>query len=194
MRFQLTREFFIPKNALKITDKQSDAVAYLYTNAGNQLCAKVFYGKQVKPVAAFRYRSAQEREKSVTEYFATRRVRAAYKAAEAAKKKAWKNPYKKGDVFKTCWGYEQTNVEWFGVVEVKGQMLIVQQLKEENIDTGNMTGKSVPLVEQYFGKQYRVKAQDGGFKSPINGWASYQEPVMVAGIPTYKPASWTAYA
>lgn len=191
---KMPREFFLPKNATKIADKQSDAVAYVYNNSAGQPCAKVFYGKQSKPVAAYRYRNLAEREKSVTGYFASRRTRCASKAEEQAKRKAFKNPYKVGDVFKTCWGYDQTNVEWFGVVEVKGQMLIVQQMKTESVDTGYMTGKSVPMAGQFFGEQYRVKAQDGGFKSPIYGWASYQAPVVVAGIPTYKPASWTAYA
>lgn len=47
---RMTREFYIPKGAVKVADKQSDAVAYLYSTPAGQPAVRVFYGKQSKPV------------------------------------------------------------------------------------------------------------------------------------------------
>jgi hypothetical protein len=84
MRFNLTRDFYIPKGSRKVAHKHSDAVAYVYNNASGKPCAAIFFGKQAKPVAQFRYRDEGERERSVTDYF-QRRQDHAQRVAEARK-------------------------------------------------------------------------------------------------------------
>jgi hypothetical protein len=46
---KFSRAFYIPRGAVKVTDKHSDAVAYFYTNLHGQVCAKGFHGKASKP-------------------------------------------------------------------------------------------------------------------------------------------------
>ena len=62
---------------MKIADKLSDAVAYLHTNKSGHPCALVFYGKQSKPVANYRFRAEAEREATVRRYFEGRQSHAA---------------------------------------------------------------------------------------------------------------------
>src|SRR6266436_2426974 len=64
--FKPTREFFIPKGAVKITDKHSDAVAYVYSDQSSRLYGMVFFGKQGKPVFHYRYRDTTRREAAIT--------------------------------------------------------------------------------------------------------------------------------
>ncbi len=49
-RFSLTREQRIHPGSIKVSDKLSDAVAYLDSNERGP-CVMVFYGKQSKPIA-----------------------------------------------------------------------------------------------------------------------------------------------
>jgi hypothetical protein len=76
MKISLPRELYIPKSAQKVSDKHSDAVAYLYRCTGlrdGKPAAMIFYGQQSKPVANFRYSTEAAREKSIADYFNRRR-------------------------------------------------------------------------------------------------------------------------
>ena len=83
----LTREWYIRPGSYKVSDKQSDAVAYIYTSAKGRLGATVFFGKQSKPVADYVYRTAEERAKRVGEMFAGRKA-----SIEAAKQRREAGP------------------------------------------------------------------------------------------------------
>src|SRR5689334_18330365 len=97
MKNRFPREFYIPKGAVKVSDKASSAVAYVYEGK-NGPAAVAFQRKADKPSFHYRYRDAGRRAKAVQDFFAsiqkweqTRRDRAAARKAEA-------NPYKVGDV------------------------------------------------------------------------------------------------
>jgi hypothetical protein len=77
----VTRDNYLPKGAMKVADKASDAVAYVYTSNVGRPSAAVFLGKQSKPVFHWCFRSGQAREKAITDAFAARRAAAAAKKA-----------------------------------------------------------------------------------------------------------------
>jgi hypothetical protein len=166
--FKLTREFFIPKGAIKVADRQSDAVAYLYpsTNANGKPAAVVFYGKSDKPVSRHYYLSEKQREQAVTRAFEGRRITLAEKAKRRAERTAWVPDYKVGDVLHTCWGYEQTNVEFFEVVEVRGKHLILRELQQERTETGWQQGTCRPVPGKYRANEAPIRrlAQQHGVK------------------------------
>ena len=87
-RFYTPRESLIPKGALKVSDKLSDAVAYLYPSDSARSRGKpalmVFYGQQCKPTARFYYPNEKEREAAVRRYFDGRRQHDARKAERQA--------------------------------------------------------------------------------------------------------------
>ncbi len=73
------REFQIPRDAVKVADKLSDAVAYLYTvksGEHDRPAYMVFYGKQSKPVARYWVVNAATRESRIREYFEARQAHA----------------------------------------------------------------------------------------------------------------------
>jgi hypothetical protein len=49
---------YIPKGSAKVADKHSDAVAYVSESNGAYY-AVVYYGEQSKPIANYRYRTAE---------------------------------------------------------------------------------------------------------------------------------------
>lgn len=205
MAFKFNREWYIPKNSSKVTDKLSDAVAYLSQFSdkfGNtKLRATVFYGKQAKPVADYSFKTVERRNAAVAEYFTARQKSLAFKTAHKAARTSWVPDYKVGDLLRTSWGYDQTNVEYFEVIEIKGKHLILREIAQKTVQTGHDQGKCVPLPGQYLTPRYdgddrglpiRRLAQQNGARICDVRWASRCKPEMVAGVPVYSPAyySW----
>jgi hypothetical protein len=202
------REFYIPKNSTKVADKSSDAVAYVSEFESNKSGAKkfwavVFYGKQTKPVANYTYNTAERRNQAVAEYFEGRQRSMAFKVEQRAKRTSWVPDYKVGELLRTCWGYDQTNVEYFEVVEVKGKYVWLREIAQKRVETGFMCGKTVPLPGQYLkprfegdeqGETLRRLAGQSGVRICDVRSASRCKPEMVAGVPVYNPAYWSSYA
>lgn len=188
------RKIYIPVKARKFVCNGADATAYVYNDAKGRPCVVAFIGRARKPSGRYYFNSEQRREAYVRQIFDRARERAQYKAERAAEKKAFVNPYKVGDIFRSSWGYDQTNIDYFECVAVAGSMLTVRELRQDTESDGWLTGKCVPLPGEYRGEPKRVRAQPCGFKSPIYGWASFVEPQMIAGIKTYDASSWSSYA
>lgn len=186
---------YIPKGSTKVADKKSDAIAYVGINPRNKPYAVIYFGKQSRPVCNFYYGTESARNKAVLGYFASRQMSLASKAEYAAKRKAFVNPYKVGDIFKSVWGYDQTNVDYYECVKVSGSIMTVREIAGKSIENGQwMTGKCTPQPGAFTGKEKRVKAQDGGFRVASYAFASYQKPQMIAGIPVYGVDSYSSYA
>src|SRR5262245_36808504 len=86
MRMQLPREFYVPKGAVKVADKTSDAVAYVYETATGKPGAVVFHGKAQKPDAHHTFRTAERRAEYVAGFFAGRRESLERKAKARAER------------------------------------------------------------------------------------------------------------
>lgn len=190
------REFYVPKGSTKIADKKSSAVVYVYESAKvpGRLGACAFSGKADKPAFHYTYRSLANRDNAIAQHFENVRSREARVIDRRAARKTWTPPYKVGDLFKTCWGYDQTNIEYFELVELKGKMGVLREIAQERTETGFMQGKCVPVPGQYIGQPIRKLAQEGGFKMASYSWARYVEPKEVAGCKVYDSGHWTAYA
>jgi hypothetical protein len=194
MRFKFTRDFYIPKGATKVSDKLSDAVAYVYTTARERPAAAIFFGKQAKPVSHYTYRSETVRNNAVGSAFESRRKSLAFKADWKAQKKAYVPTAKVGDIFVTCWGYDQTNREFFEIVSMTAKTAMVREIASERTYTNSMQGNAVPLPGKFVGEAKRVLlTYGGGFL--VNGHhASPADFTEVAGVKAYKTVGWTAYA
>jgi hypothetical protein len=195
MTLKHDRKFYVPTGAICVRHRNSTAVAYVYTNARGSLGAVVFQGKAQKPAWHFTFRDEAARTKRVREFFAGIAHVEQARIARRAERTAWVNPYKAGDVFSTCWGYDQTNREYYQVVEVRGKHLIVRQIASGYVETQWLAGKAAPMVGEFIGEPARVLAQPGGFRDPrYQHWASFDAPTIVAGVPTYDAQHVSSYA
>lgn len=181
---------FIPPSALKVSDKLSDAVAYLYANAAGAPCARVFYGKQSQPVLAYRYRDEAAREAAVMAAFKARQVRAARMAEYAAQRKDAVNPYKVGDVFRSSWGYDQTNINYYQAIKATAKTVTVREIAQERIATGAMRGRCVPIVGHFLENSRRGEkvcrvGTYGALKINGSERAHFVKPIIGGDIPVY---------
>lgn len=176
MRFTFTRDFYVPKGAVKIADKQSDAVAYVreYKNSLGSLRVQVviFWGKQNKPLTNFTYGSRKVAEIEIASNFESRRKTLDYKKGRVDAKKAFVHSYKVGDMLYTSWGYDQTNVEFFQIVDVRGKHVMLRQIGGDSEEKGYMTGECSPTKDSFLSRScvnesnepFRRLAQEGGIK------------------------------
>lgn len=177
MRFKFTRDFYIPKHSQKVCDKLSDAVAYLSINSKDKPRATVFFGNQAKPVADYWYKDEERRNAAVAELFESRRKSIAFKKerheSRIASNKAAASKVQVGDIYRTSWGYDQTNVEFFEVVEVKGQYATLREIAQASEGGGPGGYRVVPQSGQYLkprfdgddrGLPIRRLIQDGHIK------------------------------
>lgn len=192
-KIRAARALYAQRGAVVVSDKQSDAVAYLYRTREGQPAAAVFFGRQTKPARRYRYRSEAKREADVTEAFQARRAWLQARQGRAGERNAYRNHYQVGTILRTCWGYEQTNVDFYEVTKVTGQMVDVRKLNCESVETAWCQGQAVPLPGDYSGPPLRRRAQAHGVRIDTSRFATVAETQNVGGVSVVKPAHWTAY-
>lgn len=188
MRNAFPREFYIPNGSVKVSDKLSDAVAYLYTNLKGAPCAAVFFGKQSKPVTQYRYRSEAEREKCVARSFANNREHASRIASRKTERKAeamaFAQKIEVGDIFHYSFGYDETHHVYHEVVEIKGRHAIVRRIGVASEPLGyDDRHRDMPQSGAFVGEPKRVLIQDGRIAIDCHYHASLWNTRRVAGVP-----------
>jgi hypothetical protein len=116
-------------------------------------CAKVWIGNAKKPTYHYRFPSEERREAwiAIQKQNADERVarKAADKALKAEAIAEFVNPYKVGDILNSSWGYDQTNVEFFQVLEVGKRSLKIREICQDYKETGYMSGQSKPVPGKF---------------------------------------------
>ena len=69
----------------------------------------------------------------------------------AVKANAEKGTVKAGAIFSASWGYDQTNVDFYEVIEAKGQTVVVREIRQNQESTGLDYGKTMPQPGKYSG-------------------------------------------
>lgn len=197
---KVQKQRYVPKGAIKVQSKLSPTVAYLYELVGVPY-VYLYVGNAIKPAAFYRFKTVEARAAYVTKFmqeqdvaYAAKQARKAEKAAKLAEPQKF---LKVGDVLMCMWGYDQTNVDYFEVVELKGKRnVVIREIGCESVETEFMQGKSVPAKGNYIGEPMLKKVNEyGGVRIYSFATASKLEPVaVVAGKEIYPATSWTAYA
>ncbi len=159
------REQFIPQGAVRVDVPEANLVYWTFERAGSP-CALGYLGNAYKrPSFHFRYSSVEQREKSLTrivgEQTASLQRVTAYKAEQKAQK-ALPHTLKVGDILYTSWGYDQTNVDFYQVVNLAGtKMVEVREIAKQTTNdsgTGPMSGYVVAVKDQFKSEPKRYRA------------------------------------
>ena len=198
MRMQHDRSFYIPEGATKVQDDQSTAVAYLSEYADghkNPYRMVAFQGKAQKPALHYVYPNAERRAERMQSFFESVRITEQERKRRREQRKAAPVGLEVGDVLSAMWGYEQTNVDYYQVTEVKGRYVTLRPIAAQTEETGWLRGKSIPVPGKFTGEPFRKQARDGQVKLTSYSWASKIEPeIEVDGVKMYRPSNYTAYA
>lgn len=185
--------FALSAGTKKLVSPTGAAVVYLKdldTKRGKRFGLVAFSGRKKKHDLATTFAAREYRAKWVREFFAAKESR-----AEKAKPKA--RALAVGDVLKASWGYEQTNIDFFKVVALKGKTMVglVEIGKMIQRDENNdLTGLCVPDVAAEKGEIFYRKADGKSVKICDVFYASrYDDYTEVLGARVYKGVYWSAY-
>jgi len=164
-------------------------------------CALGFSGRRNKADFNYRFGNAERMNAYVAEYVQGVKDAAERKAQRRAEKLAANRnaQVNVGDIFKASWGYDQTNIDYYQVVAVKGMSIEVREIACQSQETMAMQGVCVPAPNSFIGEtmKKRIQAYGDNVYFRINSFSSayLEKPVaVVAGVPIFKESSWTAYA
>lgn len=185
----------------KLTESiiKENGIAVYYSNTA--LVAKGYSGKASKPSFNYKFRNVAQ----MTEYINTfitqqesyhnriNKEKAEKKAKQAILKAS--DYYSIGDIVVNSWGYEQTNVEFCQVVEVKGKTIVVREISQKEVPgSGGFMSCDVTAVKDDFITDktisLQVKAGSGSFDHFLSGSKSYYHFSKWGGGKQYK--SWYA--
>lgn len=82
-------------------------------------------------------------------YIAREQRKQEYKQQCKEKAKEFSAAMKKGALLYTSWGYDQTNIDYYEVLEVKGQFVTLREVLQERKEDGFMCGRCVPIPGAY---------------------------------------------
>lgn len=194
--------------AQRIVCKGGEAEAFVWTEGGKP-SAVCFLGAAQKPWSgrtndgwAYSFKSEERRRAFIAAAFETARgIEARQQRAKAEKAAARAKPHALavGDVLKSSWGYDQTNIEFFEVTKLIGaQMVEIREIGQQSQETGFMSGECVPAPGAYIGKPRRVRVSEYGDRDSVkvHSFASAykMKPKEIAGMKLYGTSHWTAYA
>lgn len=174
MRITLPREFYIPKDSREIKREGIDAVAYEYEK-NEKPYAIGFIRKQSKPAFHFRFLSIKNRQNHIDKFFENVKGSQDYKAAYKAEEKAFEHSFQVGDVVHHSWGWEQTNCDFYQVVEVPGKKsIVIREIASQCTENGFMSGHAMPLKDHFLtdSKPMLKKVRKGDCVSFKHGSAS----------------------
>ena len=167
-RFKMTRDFYVPTDAVKVErEGLTGAEAYKF-DFGDKPCAMMFVGKQAKPAMHYTYATVERRDAAIEKFFDGQAKVAELKkeraAAAKARKEEAKANVKVGDIFCGSWGYDQTNQEFYQVVEKKGGTCKLQEIGKQIVEAKQTAEYVRPNPDIKIGEPVTKRInQSGGF-------------------------------
>ena len=64
---------------------------------------------------------------------------------------------KKGDIFVSSWGYDQTNVDFYEIVDVKGKIVVIREIHKRVTPGSHGSDKVMPIPGNYDGEPMRKR-------------------------------------
>lgn len=189
----MTTDHWAPNGATRTDTEHGTIYTYM---SGARFAVLIYAGKSRKPTRHYAYRTADARDRYVREWLDGQQQHADMMARLKAEREAFAHTLKVGDMMHTCWGYDQTNVEFFEVVEVRGKHVVVREVEQVVESDGWLTGSCAPLTGSYIGDPIRKKVLPGNtIKFESYRYASLCPRIQVApGVSVVHPARWSAYA
>jgi hypothetical protein len=145
------------------TIKFNGNVIEFYTNARNQVCGRyssiITKGKNKGSKKVLQNYFFQNEESRNTWAETIIKKDNEFKQMVADEKQAKKdamnnieNPFKVGDLFYHSWGWEQTNIDFYQIIEVKGKTVILKSIRQAIVagSEGFMSERVTPVQDGFF--------------------------------------------
>ena len=181
MRRTLTRDFYMPSKEL-ITDTVERnglvGVVYYYSTKAN-IYAVAFQCKKAKPTWHYRFKTEDQRETRTEDFFAMLQRSADYKVERKLEKQKQredaKTAFKNSDILVSSWGYEQTNINFYQITEVKGCKIKIKEICSQVVEgsQGHDCCRVKPVKDMFIqGSEEMVKMVNNPNYVRMNSYSS----------------------
>ena len=138
---------WVPHDYKEVKDEYSDGVCYV-RDAGSKFFAMGYSGKRKNYDFYFQYNTREDRDKKVSIFFKNLRQFAEAKKQRAKERIKWRDEFLAklvpGTLLSCSWGYEQTNVDFYKVLEKKGATVTLVKIGAIEVEA---TGPSSSLIK-----------------------------------------------
>ena len=152
-----------PDNSTKIAMKSGGATFYAFSDRAGRPCVRYYKGKSQK-CKTYHFRSEEFRSKYIAGIISNIDTAEREKANQRAERNKAHN-LEKGLILYTSWGYDQTNVEYYEVIDVPSPCYVILQEIGAPLARGEesfMSGHSVPNPDNKIGEPIRRKVDMAG--------------------------------
>lgn len=134
--------------------------AVIYTTDEKKPWALAYIGRATKPRFNYTFPTIKRRDEYVAEWLQSQQRQHEQNKIAAAKlaefKKTFKNPYSIGDILYNSWGWEQTNIDFYQVIELKSRALIVREINQDRVYSHSMAGDTSPVPDAFVSDPQKI--------------------------------------
>jgi hypothetical protein len=141
--------------------------------------ATLWMPKGIRPFANYLFRSEARREEYIAQqvesYLDKQRRVAERKAARAGRLEGVKlETVEVGDIFNWSWGYDQTNQDFYQVVEKRGRQVVVKEVAQAMVpgSQGFMSESVLAVKDSFLDKTYQSGRGDVKSMTKLVQWTS----------------------
>lgn len=134
------------------------------TARGPVPCAIAFAGKANKPLWNYSFRSEAQRQSQIEETIKDRKALLKYKAERLEERRNFQHGLQAGDILYSSWGYDQTNINFYEVIEAGAKEVIIREVAQKTTGSEMAAEYVVPVPGKYVGPALRRRPASGGVK------------------------------
>lgn len=140
---QLQMIEYLKKNKALLKEERIGKKLLLLLEEGECFFVFIFQGQKQYPITSVRFSNIDYAEKYLDDIKQKEKVYIEMEEKRKQEQKETANNIQIGSILYTMWGFEQTNVEFYLVLERKGRKIIIQEIgknkKYESQDSGTCT-------------------------------------------------------
>jgi hypothetical protein len=151
---------------------------FLYMNADNKPCAVGYSGKKNKPNFRYRFRTIAEAVFKINDFIMAAEIKSESdrlrKIEDTKMKKELFDKVVIGSIFVLSWGYDQTNVDAYQVIEKKGTAtLVLREIGLKTVEsTGDMSCNVIPVKDSFLPDEKPFEKRVNRFGIRMNSYSS----------------------
>lgn len=164
------REFHLPpqvKDLPPMNPEGTDLYVWEYDGKGASgatlYYAIAFIGKQAKPLWHTIFKTEQARDNAIMQEMKNRRAVMADKLKKKLEKQNFQHSFVVDDILYSSWGYDQTNINFYQVTEVRGKEIQIREIGSRAVGgQGSPSVKVMAEPNEFIGPPMRKRPQGSG--------------------------------
>jgi hypothetical protein len=141
---------------------RQDADAIVYSGKkimpmGERVHGIAYQGTALKPFWNYTFLNDSQLNAETERFFEKCRAMREYREEKAKARREFVPTLKAGDILDTCWGYDQTNVEFYQVIRVSGKTAVLREIAQKSVNaTGPYSGTVTAVKDQFLEKEPEI--------------------------------------